>query len=72
MMRWKNSRVKYGKALTYENLKVDELIPLPGHPDLFVGFKVLLGYEKAGSDEYFDGCSFAGPNVSIKSWAMMP
>jgi len=39
----------------FENLEVAELIPLPGYPDSYVNYKALLGYEKNGRDEYFDG-----------------
>lgn len=39
----------------FENLEVKELIPLPGYPDRLVGYTALLGHERAGKDEYFDG-----------------
>jgi small GTP-binding protein len=39
----------------FENLKIEELIPLPGHPDILVEYKELLGYERSGRDEYFVG-----------------
>ena len=39
----------------FENLEVQEFIPLPGYPDLLVEYKELLGYERAGRDEYFVG-----------------
>lgn len=39
----------------FENLEVQEFIPLPGFPDLLVEYKELLGYERAGRDEYFVG-----------------
>jgi internalin A len=39
----------------FENLKVDEYIPLPYYPDFNVEYQELLGYEKAGKDEYFVG-----------------
>jgi internalin A len=40
---------------SFENLAVEEKIPLPGHPDRHVSYKELLGYEKAKKDEYFSG-----------------
>ncbi|MCA9926782.1 MAG: hypothetical protein KC421_30655 [Anaerolineales bacterium] len=39
----------------FENLVIQELIPLPGYPHAFVEYQVLLGFEKASRDEYFDG-----------------
>ncbi|MDJ0903214.1 MAG: COR domain-containing protein [Xenococcus sp. MO_188.B8] len=39
----------------FENLKIKESIPLPGHPDETVEYQELLGYEQMGKDEYFSG-----------------
>lgn len=39
----------------FENLEVTEYVPLPGHAERLVGYRELLGYEKAGKDEYFNG-----------------
>ncbi len=39
----------------FENLKIEESIPLPGHEDVLVEFEELLGYERAGIDKYFSG-----------------
>lgn len=39
----------------FTNLEVKEFIPLPLHPDDLVDYRELLGYEKAGRDEYFAG-----------------
>ncbi|MCI5212637.1 MAG: hypothetical protein D3910_28475, partial [Candidatus Electrothrix sp. ATG2] len=32
-----------------------ELVPLPGHESIFAEYQELLGYERAGKDEYFKG-----------------
>ena len=39
----------------FTNLEVREFIPLPGYPAELVEYLELLGYEKAGRDEYFAG-----------------
>ncbi|MCK4762428.1 MAG: AAA-like domain-containing protein [Candidatus Aminicenantes bacterium] len=39
---------------SFENLEVKELIPLPGSEET-VDYYELLGYERAGRDEYFSG-----------------
>ena len=39
----------------FENLIVQEFIPLPGYPELLVEYKELLGYERAKREEYFVG-----------------
>jgi small GTP-binding protein len=39
----------------FENLVIQEFIPLPGYPELLIEYKELLGYEQAGRDEYFVG-----------------
>ncbi|MCA9998648.1 MAG: GTP-binding protein, partial [Anaerolineales bacterium] len=39
----------------FENLEIGEWIPLPGHPNTLVEYQELLGYERAGRDEYFHG-----------------
>ncbi len=39
----------------FDNLQVTEYIPLPGYPDERVEFEELLGYERAGRNEYFSG-----------------
>ena len=39
----------------FENLVIQEYIPLPDHPELLVEYNELLGYERAGRDEYFVG-----------------
>ncbi|MCP4220349.1 MAG: GTP-binding protein [bacterium] len=40
---------------TFENLEVNELIPLPGEGDYTVSYGNLVGYEIAGKSEYFNG-----------------
>jgi len=40
---------------SFENLWVEEWIPLPDFPGEAVEYRELLGYEKAGRDEYFVG-----------------
>jgi internalin A len=35
----------------FENLKIDEFIPLPGYEDRLVGYRELLGYNKAGRNQ---------------------
>ena len=39
----------------FDNLEVKEWIPLPVEPEKLVGYQSLLGHEKAGKAEYFDG-----------------
>ena len=39
----------------FSNLKIMEFIPLPDHPEICIEYEELLGYEKAGIDEYFVG-----------------
>jgi len=39
----------------FENLQIDELIPLPGYPNAQVDYQVLLGHEQTGRAKYFDG-----------------
>ena len=41
--------------LGFKELKPKELVALPGHPNAFVEYEELLGYERAGRDEYFHG-----------------
>ncbi|CAK8716710.1 hypothetical protein GCAAIG_06115 [Candidatus Electronema halotolerans] len=41
--------------LGFQELKPKELVELPGHPDTFVEYEELLGYKRAGRDEYFHG-----------------
>ncbi|TKJ41682.1 hypothetical protein CEE37_03700 [candidate division LCP-89 bacterium B3_LCP] len=40
---------------SFENLNIEEFIPLPGHQDILVDYKELLGFERASRDEYFVG-----------------
>ena len=40
---------------SFEQLDVEELIPLPGNDKIAVEYKELMGYELAGKDEYFAG-----------------
>ncbi len=37
------------------NLEITEKMPVPGYPQVEVDYEELLGYEKAGRDEYFIG-----------------
>jgi hypothetical protein len=39
----------------FQKLAVKELVPLPDHPKETVEYEELLGYERAGRDEYFAG-----------------
>ena len=39
----------------FENLRVDAFIPLPGYPQAWVKYQVLLGHEREGWEEYRDG-----------------
>ena len=39
----------------FENLQVEQLIPLPGYDGYFVTYDELLGHERAGKKEYFRG-----------------
>lgn len=39
----------------FKEIEIDELIPLPEFPKFKVKYKELIGYEKAGRDEYFNG-----------------
>ncbi len=39
----------------FDDLKIDEMIPLPGYPDRLVKFKQLLGHEKSSRPFYYDG-----------------
>ena len=49
---------------SFSNMEVEEFIPLPGYPDKLVKYNELLGYEKAGKDEYFSGELGKGFSVS--------
>lgn len=40
---------------SFSNIAVEEYIPLPGHVGKFEKYNELLGYEKAGKNEYFSG-----------------
>ena len=42
-------------GLGFQELEPNELVPLPGHKDIFAEYQELLGYERAGRDEYFKG-----------------
>ncbi len=39
----------------FQNMKVEEFVPLPGYPDCSVKYQELLGHETAGKTEYFSG-----------------
>ncbi|MEA2028481.1 MAG: COR domain-containing protein [Campylobacterota bacterium] len=39
----------------FKEIEIDELIPLPNFTKVKVKYKELIGYEKAGRDEYFNG-----------------
>ena len=40
---------------SFENLNIEEYIPLPEYPEILIEYQELLGYESAGRDEYFVG-----------------
>ncbi|MDU9047960.1 MAG: COR domain-containing protein [Candidatus Electrothrix sp. Rat3] len=42
-------------GLGFQELVPNELVPLPGHEDIFAEYQELLGYERAGKDKYFKG-----------------
>ncbi|WLE97750.1 MAG: COR domain-containing protein [Candidatus Electrothrix communis] len=42
-------------GLGFQELVPKELVPLPGYQNAFADYKALLGYERAGKNEYFDG-----------------
>uniref|UniRef100_UPI0040576172 COR domain-containing protein n=1 Tax=Candidatus Electrothrix sp. TaxID=2170559 RepID=UPI0040576172 len=42
-------------GLGFQELVPNELVPLPGHQNAVADYKALLGYERAGKNEYFDG-----------------
>ena len=39
----------------FQNMIVNEFVPLPGYPDYMVEYQELLGYEKEGIQDYFQG-----------------
>jgi GTPase SAR1 family protein len=39
----------------FKEIEIDELIPLPNFQKVKVKYKELIGYEKAGRDDYFNG-----------------
>ncbi len=41
-------------GLGFQELVPKELVPLPGYQNAFADYKALLGYERAGKNEYFD------------------
>jgi GTPase SAR1 family protein len=49
-------RKRFGEINSkFKEIEIDELIPLPEFPKFKVKYKELIGYEKAGRDEYFNG-----------------
>ncbi|CAK8725835.1 hypothetical protein GMJAKD_17805 [Candidatus Electrothrix aarhusensis] len=42
-------------GLGFQELVPKELVPLPGHEDIFAEYQELLGYDRAERDEYFKG-----------------
>ncbi len=52
----------------FENLEIEELIPLLGHPDMYVNYRELLGFEKANRDEYFAGIYWGKPFPYPRCW----
>ncbi|MCI5218210.1 MAG: hypothetical protein D3914_03215 [Candidatus Electrothrix sp. LOE2] len=42
-------------GLGFQELVPTERVPLPGYEDIFAEYQELLGYERAGKDEYFKG-----------------
>jgi hypothetical protein len=43
------------EGLGFQELVPTELVPLPGYPEAFVEYQVLLGHEQEGIAQYFDG-----------------
>lgn len=53
-----------GLNQTYERITATELVPLPGLDGRFVGYEELVGHERAGREEYFEGTT--GRTFSVR------
>ena len=55
----------------FQNMTVEEFVPLPGYPETLIKYRGLLGYERAGKVEYFAGElgeTFSVPEMLDSVW----